>query len=76
MRLDILYSFSLKAGDTEVRVINVGCSVKDILVPDKAGKVTDVCLAYADLKSKVARYCVFQSWGSGWGGGGVWSGIL
>ena len=50
--LSLLDSFSLRAGETEVRVINVGCAVKDILVPDKAGKVVDVCLGYVDLKSK------------------------
>ena len=43
-------SFTLKAGDIEVRVINVGCAVKDILVPDKDGTVVDVNLGYSDLK--------------------------
>ena len=53
-------SFSLKAGETEVRVINVGCSVKDILVPDKDGKVADVCLGYDDLKSKFSNMFHFE----------------
>lgn len=50
-----VYCFTLKAGDISVRVINEGCSVKDILVPDKEGKVVDVNLGYGDLKSYEAN---------------------
>ena len=50
--IKFFFSFTLQAGDAKVRVINVGCSVKDILVPDKDGKIVDVCLGYSNAKGK------------------------
>lgn len=41
-----VYKFTLTAGEITVRVLNFGCVVKDILVPDRVGKVTDICLGY------------------------------
>lgn len=41
-----VYKFTLQAGNVTVRVLNFGCVVKDILVPDRHGNETDVCLGY------------------------------
>ncbi|XP_060558312.1 galactose mutarotase-like [Ruditapes philippinarum] len=41
-----VYKFTLKAGKISVNILNFGCVVKDILVPDRNGNVVDVCLGY------------------------------
>ena len=47
-------------------MINVGCAVKDIRVPDKDGTVVDVNLGYSDLsgmsyaQSSLAFACASQ----------------
>jgi hypothetical protein len=43
----------LKAGKISVNILNFGCVVKDILVPDRNGKVVDVCLAYDNFDGEV-----------------------
>ncbi|KAL4238054.1 hypothetical protein ACF0H5_002765 [Mactra antiquata] len=44
------YVFTLKAGNITIRVLNYGCVVKDILVPDNDGNIVDVCLGYDSLE--------------------------
>lgn len=41
-----VFMFTLKSDEITVNILNFGCVVKDILVPDKTGKVVDVCLGY------------------------------
>ncbi|XP_052768579.1 galactose mutarotase-like [Mya arenaria] len=41
-----VYVFILRAGGVTVRVLNFGCVVKEILVPDKDGNITDICLGH------------------------------
>ena len=53
--------FTLEAGKVKARVLNFGCVVKDILVPDKNGNIVDVCLGYDNFEGKlVFRVSVYS----------------
>ena len=54
----IAYHLSNNSG-VEVVVLNYGCTIKNIFVPDKAGSKVDVVLGYDDYKDYFDNNCFF-----------------